>query len=98
PPPLFPFPTRRSSDLTAGEIVVVVADRSDGYGNVRAAAAGLLVLAGVVFWELVAGPLGILLWWDPGALSAFEGPLVVAALAGWIDRKSTRLNSSHVKI
>lgn len=69
---------------TAGEIVVVVADRSDGYGNVRAAAAGLLVLAGVVFWEWVAGPLGILLWWDPGALSAFEGPLVVAALAGWM--------------
>lgn len=69
---------------TAGEIVVIVADRSEGYGDLRAAAAGVLILAGASCWELAAGPLGTLLWWDPGALSAIEGPLALAALAGWM--------------
>lgn len=69
---------------TAGEIVVVVADASDGYGEVRAAVAGLLTAGGVGFWELVGGPFVALLWWDPAVLGSLEGALVVAALAGWM--------------
>src|SRR5690606_41666887 len=80
---LFPFPTRRSSDL----VVVHVADAHDG-GH-----------------DLPARP-------DDGARAA-EAALPVAAVqvqrdpapgderraaVGQRDRKSTRLNSSHVKI
>jgi putative membrane protein len=69
---------------TAGEIVVVVTDSSEVYGEVRAAAAGLLTAGGVGLWQIVAGPFAASLWWDPGVLGRLEGPLAVAALAGWM--------------
>src|SRR5690606_41426839 len=36
--------------------------------------------------------------WDVGALAALDIPILQALCLTWRDRKSTRLNSSHVKI
>src|SRR5690606_40010073 len=87
--PLLSFPTRRSSDLFA-----VRADTPLG------TVASLLSLGGI--WNARAVPPGFA---EPvGAVGRLVLSLVALTGWGWLlrrgpqDRKSTRLNSSHVKI
>ncbi len=69
---------------TAGEIVVVVADASDGYGDVRAGIAAGLTLCGVGAWQISGALAQRWLWWDLPMTASVEGPLALAALAGWM--------------
>src|SRR5690606_41665279 len=89
------FPTRRSSDLAAPARLELPVR-----GHVMAAVAcGWLSAAGLCLTYLGIGGLvdavtgGGAIGWRPPALMAAG---IVLAVAG--DRKSTRLNSSHVKI
>src|SRR5699024_12534671 len=87
---LLSFPTRRSSDLKWSALFFV-------------AAFGLLTVA----WDYGARrSVGqrhrtFLRWFGIDAVPAFVQTVVVAGLVylvSWSDRKSTRLNSSHVSI
>src|SRR5207253_7082695 len=85
-----PFPTRRSSDLAAGDAAATAAAPADG----RAPAGGDAADAQEPERAGDAAP-------EPpragaGAAGAAEG--AVAASPSRSDRKSTRLNSSHVAI
>src|SRR5690606_40991222 len=82
------LPTRRSSDLLAGRsrgALDASGGRLDGLPDPR--------LVG----ELGVGRLGTVLG-DGKAVGAHDSPIVRETPLGYLDRKSTRLNSSHVKI
>src|SRR5207253_9040556 len=94
---LHSFPTRRSSDLTAGMFAQhqTVAGHTHGFRNhnlvtKRIVDYTVLVNAGLVGKGVAANDrlVGLHLGSNDGRKQ----------LAGWIDRKSTRLNSSHVAI
>src|SRR5690606_40705772 len=88
PPYLHSFPTRRSSDLP---------DSTDGHVYL----AYLAALAAPLSYG-VAASYGQRYLGHTSALVNSAGSLAAAALLlvgpAWLDRKSTRLNSSHVKI
>src|SRR5690606_41704155 len=88
PPPLHSFPTRRSSDLCPLCVVLVSYLMATNYYREFAS-----------FWLRV----------DNYVFLTFVGPIIALVLASLVfilfsciltrrDRKSTRLNSSHVKI
>src|SRR5699024_12691568 len=93
PPRLLPpFPTRRSSDLAAvavGRLLVLVGEDGDHVVPVQRLVA---VTIGVVDQAHRARPGGGLIHAGHGTLPVMPAPLI------WQDRKSTRLNSSHVSI
>src|SRR5690606_39951400 len=87
------FPTRRSSDLIPTAALAQVEVLLDG----ASAQYGSDAIAGVLNLSLRENSSG-------GAITATlgtykEGDGETGAVSGWVgDRKSTRLNSSHVKI
>src|SRR5690606_41008917 len=89
-PDLHSFPTRRSSDLSPVSTVAVVHEqRIQISPRVPGPVPGRRISRRLPAWQpepwlLPAGPVG--------------GPGLPAAAARREDRKSTRLNSSHVKI
>src|SRR5690606_42019425 len=83
-PDLHPFPTRRSSDLH--QLTLALMKQGDAGGTLRAMAASLS--------EDFQGDLVRMVLFDEvGGVDDVDWLQVVAR-----DRKSTRLNSSHVKI
>src|SRR5690606_40296229 len=92
---LHPFPARRSSDLDGAGAALCRGDAASPGGErgwaVRATGALLLPdSAEDMTWRI--GDHGFRM-----TLSARVPDLIRARLGGWLDRKSTRLNSSHVK-
>src|SRR5690606_39482490 len=92
------FPTRRSSDRSSGiEFDLAALGSVGALGKLALFLALFLVIRGAPALLLYRGALGLR---DRGALafcSATQLPLVVA-ITTLADRKSTRLNSSHVQI
>src|SRR5690606_40832638 len=95
---LHSFPTRRSSDLRTGEGSTPVYDVTAGIetedGGRRVACRVPLPVAPAVVWDAVATGEGISSWFVPCAMEPQVGGRIVQFAE---DRKSTRLNSSHVK-
>src|SRR5690606_40108873 len=95
---LHPFPTRRSSDLSAGHQLVAALRLEAGIDALYDWQGGL------VWMQMEADPEADLLRRYIRALGGGHATLVRApeqaraALPAFEDRKSTRLNSSHVKI
>src|SRR5690606_41126687 len=92
---LLSFPTRRSSDLIAG-----IFQLADGAQVVAAHALRVLsdtkipmVFAIFGYWAV-----GLPVAWVLGFVLDWRGAGIWLGLAAGLDRKSTRLNSSHVKI
>src|SRR5690606_41788699 len=80
------FPTRRSSDLLEGDVV----DQPDDVGDLRGRGRDLLHGEGCPrhhFSTFLGGP-----------AHQLRVVISIARTIGVLDRKSTRLNSSHVKI
>src|SRR5690606_40201142 len=92
------FPTRRSSDLATIEQVVALAILMPivaGIGGNAAVQVLTLMVRGLALDQVGASNAGILLWKEVRV--ALINGLLIGGLVG-LDRKSTRLNSSHVKI
>src|SRR5690606_42020419 len=90
-PPLHSFPTRRSSDLVRK--ILPTNSFARGVSVLVGGTAGaqmILVLAAPLLTRLYSPE-------DFGVLAVYVGLLAIAAVVSR-DRKSTRLNSSHVKI
>src|SRR5207249_11638802 len=93
-PTLHSFPTRRSSDLQYLTVIIASALLTVAYVRVRPP-------PGKAF--LVADAVGLALFALSGAqlAEAAQCPAIIVVLMGTmtgVDRKSTRLNSSHVSI
>src|SRR5207253_10213447 len=93
PPPLPSFPTRRSSDLSSSGIAVAALVR--GWGGEPTLFDIARDEASLIEDRIAAGAQHDLLITLGGA-SVGDHDLVQAALKAQGDRKSTRLNSSHV--
>src|SRR5205807_10368969 len=98
PPPLHPFPTRRSSDLSTSTIAPATARRlAEGHRQY-----GVAYLAAPVLGRpdaAAAAKLWVFLSGEPAARERAQ-PVLRALGQGVfdLDRKSTRLNSSHLVI
>src|SRR5207302_9294560 len=86
------FPTRRSSDLFDGALMLKRAWESSNAGTILLTPTSVHYLQ-TQFRPEYARPAALL---DPAVRKALAHTIDKAALAE--DRKSTRLNSSHVKI
>src|SRR5699024_12527950 len=85
------FPTRRSSDLYLGSSFAFIAPIT---ASTQAESMGA-ALGGVMLTGLLLAALGLLV---QKVGTAWIGVLMPPVVMGSIDRKSTRLNSSHVSI
>src|SRR5690606_41639450 len=91
---LHSFPTRRSSDLFFISLAVIIVSMNTGGVHPTKGFALLLGLYG--FWILIYG---VVLNFKPSVIGAYVVfAFALASLFVAQDRKSTRLNSSHVKI
>src|SRR5699024_12780608 len=93
-----PFPTRRSSDLFLHHRIF----RADTPHDGRRGVVNLAWMATIVFLPVVTAMTGSSMPTDRVMIALYIGTL---ALSSWLllvltglDRKSTRLNSSHVSI
>src|SRR5690606_41444480 len=87
------FPPRRSSDLASGDPVTYTPNLAMTYWSFRlmiGMAAGSVLLALMALWLTRKGRVTDNVWFARVGLVAIPMP--------FLDRKSTRLNSSHVKI
>src|SRR5205085_11632733 len=88
PPDLHSFPTRRSSDLPAGDVRVSVGRLVNAYGSAGAAA----TLRGLQRLDQSQPVVQL----HEGLVQLWAGDCTAAERT--LDRKSTRLNSSHSQI
>src|SRR5690606_40635791 len=91
------LPTRRSSDLIAFYSTELEVPQITDYLT-RVVQPKLQALSGVGKAQLLGRTFALRIWLDPERLAAVDmTPVEVAAKLRAKDRKSTRLNCSHVK-
>src|SRR5690606_41702781 len=95
PRDLLSFPTRRSSDLAHNES----AEKIDSLFHKSASFAIYAIIASFVL-QFIYAQIWLRIPPDAARLVSYVPTVAIisAIPAGFIDRKSTRLNSSHVKI
>src|SRR5215204_3797397 len=83
----------RKTSLTFIMAAALAAAPAFAHGSMRPSHGGQVTMSGETLVELVRGPKGVSIF-----VSEEDEPIAAAGLTGKLDRKSTRLNSSHTVI